>query len=234
MELASRKSVLVKGEIYMQYWRKCFIVAALAALTLGAANGNVVPLFLTIQTVQEGNAFRLTTIDGNDIPNFVLGSLGLCDPGGPDDLCNANTPVGREGEGLLGQSDKVIWVAINNAAGVRVGTGIMMCSDPGDARDNNVTSPEGWNNPVNCQGTPWANLTRYMFEVKAVDGIETTMYTPGNNQPGFLPGNNPWEYELVSDIPEPSFFILFSSAFALLLFLKLVGAFRRGNRGIRP
>jgi len=162
----------------------------------------------------EGNAYRLLDPNGMDIANIVLGGLGLCDPGGPNDLCNANTPNNPipDPVGQLDRSDTALWVAINNAAGARIGSGLLFCSDGAvqDGGDGMVNSPASWNNPVNCNTFPWQNLNKFMFESAAVGGVETTPYTPGANDPGFWPGNTA-NYNLVSDTPEPTSFFLFGS-----------------------
>src|SRR5262249_40090962 len=173
----------------------CF--AALSAQSGFAAVVTFGPLF-------EGNAYRLLDTTGADIPNIVTGGLGLCDqPAIPGPGCNVDTPSVPDTEGVLNQSDKILWVAIFNAAGGRVGTGLLICSAPGcDGGDNQVTSPAPWNNSVNCNSFPWTQLNQFTFESLPVNGVETTPWVPAAGQSGFWLGNTT-TYTLISDVPEP-------------------------------
>jgi hypothetical protein len=142
-----------------------------------------------------------------------LGGLGLCDqPTIPGPGCNVDTPSVPDSEGVLNQSDKILWVPILNVAGGRVGTGLLICSDPGPgAGDNPLNSPASWNNPVNCNGFPWTQLNQFTFESLPVNGVETTPWVPTATQPGFWPGNTT-TYTLISDVPEPLSLMMIGSA----------------------
>jgi hypothetical protein len=167
---------------------------------------------VTFGPVFEGKAYRLVDTNGADIANIVLGGLGLCDQPAAGGACNVDTPSLPEGEGILNQSDKILWVAILGVTGGRIGTGLLLCSDSGnDGGDNAVTSPASWNNPVDCNASPWTQLTRFVFESGPVQGVETTPWTPTAADPGFWPGNTT-TYNLISDVPEPLSLMMIGSA----------------------
>jgi hypothetical protein len=158
---------------------------------------------VTFPGLLEGSTYRLVNpANGNDINNIVLGGLGICNP--VVTVCDANTP-GNSGidDELNPRSDAAIWVAINDVTGARIGTRLLFCSDPAsDAGDGAIPG---------CTDGLWANNIAFIIEPRAVGGIETIPYTPGANQPGFWPGNDT-TYNLISDVPEPSSFMLIGTS----------------------
>jgi hypothetical protein len=155
-------------------------------------------------TFVEGDTYRLLN-NGVDIPTIVTGMVGICEPGVVP--CDATTPAtGVDNE--TGQSDFAFFVPILNVAGGRIGTNLLFCSD--------ATTPDAGDNLVpGCTGV-WANFNKFIPEIAAVGGVETTPYTPVAGEPGFWPGNVT-TYNLISDVPEPSSFSLVSTSLLSVL-----------------
>jgi hypothetical protein len=184
------------------------VLAGLMALLAGSGFGATVTY-----RVFEGNTYRLVDLNGNDINNIVLGSVGLCETG---IVCNADTlpngPVDNEGN-TDRRSDNAVWAAINNAAGMRIGTSLAFCSDPEEPGGGDVTI-------AGCTEL-WATHNKFINESQAVNGVETVPYTPAATEPGFWPGNTA-NYNLISDTPEPSSFLLLGTSLSGVLAVRRV------------